>query len=183
MQFKVKNVLLKDGTKCIFRSPRASDAPAMNDYIRSISSETDFILRYPEECTESDQQEADWLESIYHSPQQLLITAFVGDYVLGNCQINMNRRMKTKHRASFAIGIRQAYWNQGLGTQFFHEMIQYAKNHGVVQGELEFIEGNVRAQALYQKVGFQIYGEKKRAIRLKDGTYLSEFLMVKNLDE
>jgi RimJ/RimL family protein N-acetyltransferase len=183
MEFKSKRIVLKDGIECLFRSPRASDAPAMNDYIRCISSETDFILRYPEECTESDQQEADWLEAIYHSPHQLLITAFDGDYVLGNCQINMNQRLKTRHRASFAIGIRKAYWNKGLGTQFFREMIQYAQECGVVQGELEFIEGNTRAQALYEKIGFQIYGEKKRAIRLKDGTYLSEFLMVKNLEE
>ena len=47
--------------------------------------------------------------------------------------------------------------------------------------ELEFIEGNERAKHLYEKVGFRVVAEKPMAIKLKNGTYLSEFYMQKYL--
>ena len=47
--------------------------------------------------------------------------------------------------------------------------------------ELEFIEGNTRARALYEKMGFRIAGIKPNAIRLKDGTFLNEYYMLREI--
>ena len=63
----------------------------------------------------------------------------------------------------------------------FQEMIRIAKEQGIEQLELEVIEGNKRAMALYEKMGFRVVSEKPNAIKLKDGTLLSELLMVKDL--
>ena len=41
---------LKDGRKVLIRSPRDEDIPGMLDYLRVSAGETEFILRYPEEC-------------------------------------------------------------------------------------------------------------------------------------
>ena len=61
-------------------------------------------------------------------------------------------------------------------------MIQIAEsNQDILQMELEFVEGNQRARALYEKMGFRIAGVKPDAIRLKDGTLLNEYFMVKKL--
>ena len=51
----------------------------------------------------------------------------------------------------------------------------------VIQLELEFIEGNERAKALYEKFGFKIYGYIPNSIRQKDGTLLKEYLMIKEI--
>lgn len=48
--------------------------------------------------------------------------------------------------------------------------------------ESDFVEGNERARALYEKLGFEICGERKRGVILRDGTPLSMILMVKYLD-
>lgn len=63
----------------------------------------------------------------------------------------------------------------------FQEMISLAKDQGIRQMELEFIEGNKRAQALYEKMDFPIVAEKPNAVLLKDGTLLKEYFMVKKL--
>ena len=47
--------------------------------------------------------------------------------------------------------------------------------------ELEFVEGNDRAKALYEKYGFQIVGERPNAFKLKDGRLLKEYFMQKEL--
>ena len=64
----------------------------------------------------------------------------------------------------------------------FEEMIRLAENRTeVTQLELEFVEGNARARHLYEKMGFRIAGVHPNAIRLKDGTLLSNYLMIKEL--
>ena len=41
---------LRDGRKALIRSPRDEDIPGMLDYLYVSSGETEYILRYPEEC-------------------------------------------------------------------------------------------------------------------------------------
>jgi hypothetical protein len=47
--------------------------------------------------------------------------------------------------------------------------------------ELEFIEGNERAQRLYEKFDFRVISERPNAFKLKDGAQLSEIYMQKYL--
>jgi len=71
---------------------------------------------------------------------------------------------------------------QGIGTKMFEEMIRLAeRREGVMQIELEFVEGNARARYLYEKMGFRITGVHPNAIRLKDGTLLNNYTMIKEL--
>ncbi len=77
-----------------------------------------------------------------------------------------------------AIGLTKEFWNLGIGTAMFEEMIAIARNReGVRHIDLEFIEGNSRARALYEKMGFRIIAVKPEAIMLRDGTLLNEYLM------
>lgn len=181
MVFETKNVTLKDGGAAIFRSPERTDAKEMLEYLLEISTETHFILRYPEECDMSEEQEADFLEAINKSEYGVMIVCQVNGEVAGNCHLSFNRRIKTKHRASVAIALRKKYWNLGIGTLMFKEMIAFAKTRGVTQLELEYIEGNQRAQRLYEKIGFRAVAERPDAIRLKDGTLLKEVIMTMKL--
>jgi RimJ/RimL family protein N-acetyltransferase len=81
-----------------------------------------------------------------------------------------------------AIALLKEYWGQGIGTRMFEEMIRIAEeNEQILQMELEFIEGNRRARALYEKMGFQITGVRPNAIRLKDGTLLNEYGMIREI--
>ncbi len=65
----------------------------------------------------------------------------------------------------------------------FQEMIQIAKGwDGVTQLELEFVEGNARARALYEKMGFRIVGVRPDAFRMKDGSLRNEYIMMLKLE-
>ena len=41
---------LKDGRRAVIRSPRDEDIPGMLDYLLITAGETEFLMRYPEEC-------------------------------------------------------------------------------------------------------------------------------------
>ena len=65
----------------------------------------------------------------------------------------------------------------------FREMIRIAEeNENIIQLELDVVEGNTRAMRLYEKMGFVITGELPNAIRLKDGTLLSDFKMIRKIE-
>ena len=50
MKFETKTFILNDGREALLRIPNEADAEAMLDYLRITAGETDFLLRYPEEC-------------------------------------------------------------------------------------------------------------------------------------
>lgn len=181
MLFERKTIRLKDGREAVLRSPKLTDTSEMLEYIKTTSAETHFLLRCPEECTETLDQEQAFLQRMIDSPNSLMIVCELDGSIAGNCQINFKSRLKTSHRASIGIGILKAYWCLGIGTAMFEELIRIAKERGIYQLELEVIDGNVRAIALYRKMGFEIVATKPDAIRLKDGTMLDEHIMIKKL--
>ena len=181
MIYESKKITLKDGRTALFRTPftTEAEAAAMMDYLRICASETEFIIRYPEECTDTPAQEAAYLDNINRSENSLMIVCEMDGEIAGNCQIVFSDKMKTRHRATVMIGIRQKYWSIGIGTAMFEEMIRIAEGRQVWQLELEYLEGNERARRLYEKMGFVQYGERPDAIRLKGGTMRKEILMMR----
>ncbi len=181
MIFDKKQITLKNGQTAILKSPCVEDAEKMLNYITKACGETDYLLRYPEEWNISVEQEEGWVNRLRSSPDTLAITCYVDGEVAGNCEISFRGGMKTSHRATIAIAILKEYWNLGIGSAMFEELIAAAKQHGSEIMELEFIEGNDRARHLYEKFGFRVVSEKPNAFKLKDGSYKKEFYMQKYL--
>ena len=65
---------------------------------------------------------------------------------------------------------RRNFYVQKLQTHY------YAENTEIV--ELDFIEGNDRAKALYEQFGFKVVAVKPNYCKLKDGTYYSSVLLL-----
>ena len=175
--------LLKDGREAVLRSPREEDVESTLEYLYVSAGETEYILRYPEECGKyTAEGEKKLFEQKNASPNEAMLMCVVDGRVIGNCEIAFYRGMKTKHRATVAIALISEFWNQGIGTKMFEEMIRLAEEREeVMQMELEFVEGNTRARHLYEKMGFRIAGVHPNAIRLKDGRLLNNYLMIREM--
>ncbi|HHT08279.1 MAG: GNAT family N-acetyltransferase [Christensenellales bacterium] len=175
--------ILRDGRKALIRSPRDEDIQGVLDFLYISAGETDFIVRYPEECSKfTPEGEKALFDRINSSENEAMLVCLVDGKVAGNCHISWNNRLKTRHRASVAVALLREFWNQGIGTRLTQEMIRIAEeNENILQIELEFVEGNSRARALYEKMGFRICGIKPNAIRLKDGTLLNMYSMIREI--
>ena len=174
---------LKDGRRALLRNPQEKDVPGLLEYLVKSAGESEFILRTPEECGKyTPESEAKWVESMNASESNAVLVCEVDGRIAGNCDISRMVNLKTRHRARVAIALLKEYWGQGIGTQMFQKMIEIAKGwEGVTQLELEFIEGNTRARALYEKMGFRIAGVRPDAFRMKDGSFRSEYIMMRKL--
>ena len=181
MIFPEKKIKLKDGRTAILRSPLPSDAEAALEYMKMTAAETPFLLRTPEEIKLTVADEEKFLSRFPENPNSTMILCFVDGVLAGNCQVDRRTKLKNRHRASVAIALRKEFWNLGIGTAMFEEMIAIGESWNLYQLELEVFEGNERGIALYRKMGFEIVGHVPNAIRLPDGTFWKEYRMIKVL--
>lgn len=179
MRFPEKEIVLKDGKTALLCSPSPDMAQQMLTYLKDTCGETPFLLRTPEECDMPLEAEQAFLQSMLDSESEVMILCMVDGKIAGNCQISRKTKVKNRHRGSIGIALYRKFWNLGIGTALFREMIAQAESWGLTQLELEVIEGNSRAMALYEKMGFTTVAATPNAIRLPDGTMLKEFLMVR----
>ena len=175
---------LRNGEKTVIRSPGAEDIPGMLDYLYLTASETEYVLRYPEECRRyTPESEKALIDRMNGSDNEAMLICVAGGQVAACCQIGWNNRIKTGHRAAIGIAVIRKYWGQGIGSRLMQELIRIAReNKEIIQIELDYIEGNTRARRLYEKFGFTVTGVKPNAIQLKDGTLLNEYSMVMRID-
>ena len=183
MIFEEKKILLKNAVEAILKTPEISDGEKMLDLIRTASGETEFLARYYEDWAETTvESEVKWIENNRESENDLVITCFIDGEAAGCCEISFSSGSKSFHRAGIGISVRKKYWNIGIGTAFFNEIINAAKEHKSTEIlELEYVEGNERAKALYEKFGFFEASVKPKAYKLRDGSYQNLVYMQKYL--
>ncbi|MBQ8431787.1 MAG: GNAT family N-acetyltransferase [Clostridia bacterium] len=183
MIFDEKRIKLKNGVTAILKSPEPGTGVKMLDYIKTACGETDFLARYPEEWEEvSVESEEKWINHGRESQNVCLINCQIDGEIVGNCEIRFRGGAKTCHRATLAIAILKKYWNLGIGSFMFLELLALAEQReGITVVELEFIEGNDRAKALYEKFGFRVVGERPNAFKRRDGSMAREYFMQKML--
>ena len=184
MIYQGKTIELKDGRRAELRAPRPEeDAPAALEVFRRMAGETEFVSNYPEEIRFTAEGEAAYLKNTVDSPDNMLIVCSVEGVMAGNCQIIFLNTRKTRHRAVAMIGLQKEFWGLGIGTALFEELIAAARHRGgVTQLELEVVEGNERAIALYEKMGFTVMAEHPDAFRLKDGSSRKAIYMRRPLE-
>ena len=183
MKREARIVTMKDGRSCLLRPVRPEDAAGLLNYLKQSTRETPYLLRTPEEADAlTMEMEERFVERMTQSENELMLVAEVEGQVAGNCQITFSPRAKTRHRATIGIALLKPYWAQGIGTAMFEELLDEARRReGVTQVELEFVEGNSRARALYEKMGFRVVGLHPDALRQPDGTLVNNYLMMLKL--
>ncbi len=175
--------ILKDGRKAVIRSPKTSDVKGLLDYLLISAGETEYIIRYPEECKSyTAKSEKILIKNANESTSEAVLVCEIDGKIAGNCQISFNRKIKLRHRAGVAICLLKEFWGLGIGSKMFEVLIETAKRYGgILQIELEVAEGNERAIALYEKFGFKKVCVHPKALHLKDGSFKDNYLMIKEL--
>jgi ribosomal protein S18 acetylase RimI-like enzyme len=126
------------------------------DEIRQVREEDAAALQatfFPTETlTEFHYLWANWLDKQARGRMVYLLLVRDGQLV-GHGQLHFlpARRAEIAH-----VEVAAAYRNQGLGTTLLVHLIQRAKIQTCRQVEICVAENNPRAQALYQRLGFQI---------------------------
>ena len=182
MEFTEKRIQLKDGRTAILRAPRVEDAAELIEYLRTVAGETPFLVKYPDEIQITLEQEQDYLRGRIDDPRGAMILATVDGEHAGNSSfMGVGGGRRWVHRCSVGVALYQRYCGFGLGRQLLEYTLELAKNCGYEQAELEVVDGNRRAIALYESLGFETCGCRPHDMKYDDGTYADMRIMTKEL--
>lgn len=108
MQYE-KEIILKDGAKCLLRGAGEADAAEVLRTFDLTHAETDYLLTYPEENSFAVQEEAEFLKARSESKNAIEIAAFVDGRIAGTAgfepvgdqeKASPPRRLRHRHRES-----------------------------------------------------------------------------------
>ena len=181
----INNIIIKDkkDRDIILRSAEENDAEDLINYLKITASETPFLIREPDEITLSIKQEQEFINAKKNSEKELLLIAEIEGRHIGNCSLmNLGGYKRYNHRCDIAIALYKEYCDLGIGKAMLKIVLDIAKKAGYEQAELEVIADNKPAIALYEKLGFKIYGTFPHNIKYKDGSYADAYWIMKKLD-
>ncbi len=152
------------------------DAGPFLEMCRALDEETKFMLLEPGERTLSVEEQRERIQSLADRENSTILVAEMDGQLVGYIYADGGRYRRNQHCAHIVIGVRAAYAGQGIGARLFEELIDWAGKHGLTRLELTVMTHNVRGVRLYQKMGFEIEGLRRRSLFV-DGEYVDEYAM------
>ncbi len=176
-----KELSLNNNQRIILRSPSKDDAIDIIEYYKKSHDETDFLSSDSSEFNPSIQQEESWIKDIVESEKKIAIFAIIDNKIIGGVGVEpISKLSRFNHRCNIGIAILKDYWGMGIGRILMDEAINKAKEIGYKQIELDVLESNTRAYALYIKLGFNIIGKNPSGLII-NGIKEVELRMMKEI--
>ncbi len=152
------------------RPVRVEDAAAINE-LRRQPGVMDFTMSLPSERVESNRK---FLESL--GPDAHVMVVEVGGQVAGMAGLHVNGG-KRRHVGNLGIMVGAGFQSRGIGKALMEALLDIADNYlGLVRVELEVLADNKRAIHLYESLGFETEGCKRKDI-FRRGKYADVLVM------
>jgi RimJ/RimL family protein N-acetyltransferase len=166
------------------RTITPDDAEAITAFFTAVDNETHFLLFEPDERTRGPDGWRMRIEEIRSGSTDEILVA-VDEAVTGELAgllfILGEARRRLKHSISPMVAVRQAYTGQGIATRLFEAMEQWARERGIHRIHLQVQCDNHRAVALYHRLGYQVEGLHRHAVRVAD-RWVNDYTMAKLLE-
>jgi RimJ/RimL family protein N-acetyltransferase len=160
----------------IIRPIQVRDAEAYLDLRLTLDAETKFMLLEPGERSQSVENIHAALEAMLASDSGAIFVAEQNGRLIGYISAEQGAYRRNRHCAYLVTGIRQAFIGKGIGRRLFSALDEWACEAGITRLELTVMTHNTRALHLYKRVGFEIEGTRRHALRI-DGQAVDEYDM------
>ena len=162
------------------REIREGDAQNFLQLCRRLDEETQFMLLEPGERRITVEEQRQRIVALLAHKHQTILVAENESQLVGYLAAIGSDYRRNRHSVYLGTGIRQAFTGQGIGTQLFMALEQWARERDLHRLELTVMVHNERAIGLYKKMGFEIEGVKRHSLVVK-GAYVDEYYMAKLL--
>jgi RimJ/RimL family protein N-acetyltransferase len=160
------------------RPIQARDAEAYLDLRLTLDAETKFMLLEPGERRQTADSVRASLEAMLASDSGAIFVAENESRLIGYISAIQGDCNRNRHSAAIVAGLRLAYTGKGIGQRLFHALEDWASSANITRLELTVMTHNERALNLYQKVGFEIEGTRRKSLMV-DGLPVDEYYMGK----
>ncbi|MGE5185446.1 MAG: N-acetyltransferase family protein [Acidobacteriota bacterium] len=166
----------------ILRPAAISDARALLALIREVLAEPGVNIPIaPDEFTFTPEEERARIEELATSSRARLLVADEAGELAGELTIRpVATRRALAHVATLGMTVRERWRRRGIGRALLGEALAWATTAGYTRIELNVYARNTAAIALYEQLGFEHEGRRRRFIREGD-TYLDDLIMARLL--
>ncbi|WP_145530088.1 bifunctional acetate--CoA ligase family protein/GNAT family N-acetyltransferase [Yersinia alsatica] len=150
-----QEVLLKDGSHCLFRPILPEDEPLLKLFIDQVTKE-DLYYRYFSEINEFSHDDLANMTQIDYDREMAFVA--VRQNETGSEIIGVTRALSDPDNidAEFAVLVRSDLKGLGLGRELLEKMIQYTRSHGLTRLTAVTMPNNRGMIGLAKKLGFSI---------------------------
>ncbi|MGE7623026.1 N-acetyltransferase family protein [Viridibacillus sp. NPDC096237] len=163
----------------IIREVQVEDAERFLILLKEIDDSNRMLFNPGERKTTVEQQQK-VLERFVNDERSVFLVAEKAGEFLGYLGLVSDDFERRKHIGRIVIGVAEKSRGQGIGTKLFESIFKWVEGKSFKRIELTVIKDNESAYHLYQKMGFELEGEKVAAL-LIDGEFVNEMYMYKLL--
>ena len=168
----------------LIREAETQDALDLIALLDQIGHESSFTSLDENGIAMSESEMELFIDQQAQSENQITLLAFLNDELVGVVNITADQRPRVRHIGDVFLGIKKAYWGNGLGSILMEEAIEWAQSSGSIRRlQLTVQKRNTAAVHLYEKMGFRIEGLQERGACIEGGEFLDVYLMGQLIDE
>ncbi len=153
------------------------DAAELIEYFKKVGAETDYLLMDSGGLLMTVEQEVRYLTEINSKNGIYLIAENAEGKIVAvsNCDIE-DKTDRHLHVYTMGVSVLKEYWGRGIGYRMIEIMINMVREKGGEKIQLYVRSDNVRAVSLYIKLGFEIDGTLRKAMKIGH-EYYNEYIM------
>lgn len=160
------------------REARPADAKQLNAYVRESFKTTDYLITRPEEFHMGVWRQRHWISKKQVNPYENCMIAISEGNIVGMLDNWTDRRQRVNHSTCFAMTVKEGWRCKGIGTALLTQFIAWVKKHPTLERiELHVHNDNTHAINLYEAMGFQHEGTRRKAVKYEDGRVVDDHLM------
>lgn len=160
------------------RSAKVGDARKLNRYIRLIFATSSHLITKPEEFRTGAFQQRMWIAGKVTNPVETCLLAIADKNIVGMIDCWTDRRERVSHVTTLAMSVHPDWQGQGIGTKLLTAFIEWVHHNDTLEKiELHVHADNAAAITLYEKLGFQREGIRRKAVRYGKKDLVDDILM------
>lgn len=161
------------------REALEAEAQPLLAYVVALASEPDVpVLMTPERASSlTVEAETEFIRQHREQPNALLLVAVSDGRIIGTLNMMGGDRPETAHNVVLGISVAKEWRDRGVGRALISHALQWARaTDGVSRVELEVFPHNARGIHLYESMGFEHEGLRRRAY-VKKGVTIDALVM------
>ncbi|MDW0109715.1 GNAT family N-acetyltransferase [Sporosarcina aquimarina] len=163
----------------IIRKIQVTDSDAFVVLSKKID-ESDVMLFEPGERNTTSEQQRKSIERILNEKRSVFFVAESEGRLVGYIAALGSDLQRNRHSAYLVLGVLEESQGQGIASELFNQIFEWAKEIEITRLELTVIKENFKAFNLYRKMGFVLEGEKVNSLVI-DGQFVNEYYLYKLL--
>lgn len=148
------------------RDVETCDAASVLDYLMELQSEKlDTISRMQIPSLKSEQ---DWIEGAIDAEHDAIFLAWNNDAVIGMLDVQSGKCPHNRHAGMFGMSVARDWRQRGVGTRLVRAVLERSGSwQDFCRLELNVVPWNTGAISLYEKLGFEHEGRKRKGVNFR----------------